>query len=195
MQSFFFPHQSYPQHPRSWRWRLGVGLSLLGLGVGSCGSAWTQPPQGEPIFLWEVEADRNQVYLLGSIHLLKAEDYPLPAPMETAFQAAETLVFEVNPASLTSVSSQFTLMGYAQPEAGESLKASLSPDTYALAQQRAQELSLPMAIFDPLEPWFFALTLTPLKLLSLGFEAQYGIIYISISKLNPPKKGCNPSKP
>jgi hypothetical protein len=125
--------------------------------------------------MWEVEADRNRVYLLGSVHVLKAADYPLPAPMETAFQEAETLVFEVDPARLTSVSSQFTLMSYAQPEAGESLKASLSPQTYALAQQRATELGLPLLIFDPLEPWFLALTLTPLKLLSLGFEAQYGI--------------------
>lgn len=89
---------------------LGFGLGLLGLGLlvgaGACGMARTQPPQGPPVFLWEVEADRSRVYLLGSVHVLKAEDYPLTAPMEAAFEEAETLVFEVDPARLTSVSSQ-----------------------------------------------------------------------------------------
>lgn len=165
-------------------------LGLLGLltGLGAWGIARTQPPQGPPVFLWQVEADRNQVYLLGSVHLLKPEDYPLPEPMEAAFSEAETLVFEVDPASLTSVSSQFTLMSYAQPEAGESLRASLSPETYALAEQRASELGLPLLIFDPLEPWFFALTLTPLKLMSLGFEAQYGIDLYFYQKLKDTDK-------
>ena len=37
-----------------------------------------------------------------TIHLLKPDDYPLPAEVDRAFDDAESLMFEVDPAALTS---------------------------------------------------------------------------------------------
>jgi len=40
--------------------------------------------------------------LLGSVHVLKKEDYPLPAPIEAAFSDSKTAVFETDIAALRS---------------------------------------------------------------------------------------------
>ena len=59
--------------------------------------------------------------------------------------------------------------------AGQTLKTALSPETYKLAEQRAQEVGLPIQAMDKFEPWFFSLSLLALKLNQLGFQVQYGV--------------------
>ena len=51
--------------------------------------------------LWKVSDADNAVYLLGSFHLLKRDDYPVSKDVDTAFAAADKLVFEVPPAEMT----------------------------------------------------------------------------------------------
>src|SRR5262245_3313596 len=50
--------------------------------------------------LWKVSDKDNSLYLLGSFHLLKADDYPLSDDVERAFADADRLVFEVPPGEL-----------------------------------------------------------------------------------------------
>src|SRR5688572_28997793 len=48
-------------------------------------------------FLWTVEAPGgNTAYLVGSIHVLKPDAYPLPAAIDKAFAESKTLVEEVD---------------------------------------------------------------------------------------------------
>ena len=44
--------------------------------------------------LWELEGARGRVQLLGSIHFLRASDFPLPTAMERAYDEADVLVME-----------------------------------------------------------------------------------------------------
>src|SRR5437899_913973 len=50
--------------------------------------------------LWKVQGKENAVYLLGSVHVLKKEDYPLPAPIEGAFGDSKIAVFETDIAGM-----------------------------------------------------------------------------------------------
>ena len=43
--------------------------------------------QAAPLSLWKIEHDQAVVYLVGSVHVLKADDYPLPAAFQMAFDA------------------------------------------------------------------------------------------------------------
>ncbi|HEX7534535.1 MAG TPA: TraB/GumN family protein, partial [Syntrophales bacterium] len=45
----------------------------------------------EKNFLWRVQSKRNTVYVLGSIHLLKKDVYPLSRTIEGAFEKADIL--------------------------------------------------------------------------------------------------------
>src|SRR5690606_1575475 len=51
---------------------------------------------GHPLTLWRVDGVENRVYLLGSVHLLRPEDHPLPAGIEDAYHDADTLVMEMD---------------------------------------------------------------------------------------------------
>jgi len=50
----------------------------------------------EKSFLWKVRSGPVTVYLLGSLHFLKKENYPLNLKIEEAFEEADTLVVEAN---------------------------------------------------------------------------------------------------
>lgn len=54
--------------------------------------------------LYRVEgAGGATVYLLGSIHLLSADAYPLPRPVQDAYADAERLVFETSMDSVVAM--------------------------------------------------------------------------------------------
>lgn len=126
-------------------------------------------------FLWQIETPTNTVYLLGSVHFLDAESYPLPEAMAMAFQDAENLVLEADVGPGTEAETAILLLDKARPEPGESLVEVLSPETYDLAAQTAEEFGLLIETFEPFEPWFLAISLTSLQLLSLGFTPEYGV--------------------
>ena len=52
--------------------------------------------QPKKSFLWKVQSKTNTVFVLGSIHYLKKEMYPLDEKIEKAFDQADILVVEAN---------------------------------------------------------------------------------------------------
>ena len=50
----------------------------------------------EKSLLWKVSRDTNSIYLLGSIHYLRKENYPLKKPILDAFEASKRLVLEID---------------------------------------------------------------------------------------------------
>ena len=137
-----------------------------------------QPAQSqeEATFLWAIESPQNTVYLLGSVHTLRETDYPLPQPIQDAFDDAEHLIFETNLADLDSPSAQEAILQSALPDSPEEhFQRALTSETYALAESAATAVGLPIEVFSRFEPWFFTMTLTSLKLVQLGFEPNFGV--------------------
>mgnify|MGYP001791682480 CR=1 FL=1 len=156
---------------------LGLAAALL-LGAGSSSAQSTDADvaveSGEN-FLWQIETPTNTVYLLGSVHFLSADQYPLPAVMEAAFDDAEVLVLEADISSAASTDAATVMIDAALPEPGEALAEVLTSETYGLAQQKVAELGLPFELFKSFEPWFLAVSLTSFQLIDIGFEPEYGI--------------------
>jgi len=50
------------------------------------------------IMMWEIENGSNQVFLLGSIHVMPEDAYPLDDQIEKAFESSDILVVELDPA-------------------------------------------------------------------------------------------------
>ena len=71
-----------------------LGLTCLAAG---CASGTPSTPA-----IWKVSDADNRVYLLGSFHALKAEDYPLSESVMNAYADAERMAFEVAPHELQS---------------------------------------------------------------------------------------------
>ncbi|MGC9525459.1 MAG: TraB/GumN family protein [Limnospira sp.] len=126
-------------------------------------------------FLWEVETPQNRVYLLGSIHVLSQNDYPLPPMMETAFEEAENVVFELDLNELESLETQALMLEKATPPGGQTLRDLIQPETYQVVENTMANLGFPIQVFRNFEPWFVSVSLVALQLQRLGFDPQYGV--------------------
>src|SRR5262245_9182054 len=61
-------------------------------------------------FLWKVSGATGAVYLVGSVHLLNQDFYPLSAGLEKAFKESDLLVEEVDLAELTAPQAQLQML-------------------------------------------------------------------------------------
>ncbi len=128
-------------------------------------------------FLWQVQSAKGNgsVYILGSIHFLKKENYPLKKTIEKAFDGARKLVLEIDLKEADSGAVQRATLEKGIQRNGKTLQQNVSPETYALAQKRAEELGIDIQALSPLKPWVVALTLTALELQKLGFDPKQGV--------------------
>jgi uncharacterized protein YbaP (TraB family) len=71
----------------------GMIIGLIGL-LTSC----SNPEQDTPTkaSVWEISKDGNSLFLGGSVHLLRAKDYPMPVAFDFAFDKSATLVLETD---------------------------------------------------------------------------------------------------
>ena len=124
---------------------------------------------------WEVKGKHNIVYLLGSVHMLKAADSTLPTEAMHAYAASQVLVMELDlngagaESLLESGEEAVTL-----PE-GQSLADAVGPQLYAQLLTRARPLGLEPEILSHFQPWFAALMLQQLELAKSGFDASAGV--------------------
>jgi uncharacterized protein YbaP (TraB family) len=125
--------------------------------------------------LWKVEGTNTTVHLLGSIHLLKEDHYPLPAPIEAAYSNSLVAVFESDVSRMQQPESQLKLMTKARLPAGETLKSQLSAETYARFEEHLKKLELPDVVFAQLKPSLAAITLAMLELQKMGFDPANGV--------------------
>jgi len=125
--------------------------------------------------LWEVKGKHNTLYLLGSVHMLKAADSELPPAAMHAYAMSKILVMELDlnevgaGAALESGEDLETL-----PE-GQTLAEAAGPQLYAKFLARAQPLGLQPEVVSHFQPWFAALMLQQLELTQSGFDSAAGV--------------------
>ena len=130
---------------------------------------------GHPVTMWLAEGATNRVYILGSVHLLRRQDHPLPAVMEAAYDDAEALIMELDMDDLDAAALQASTnrLGVIQDE--RTLKDFLGEARYNEAAAAAREMDIPFDMLDKTEPWFAAITVEQLALMRIGFNPLYGI--------------------
>ena len=126
-------------------------------------------------FAWKVTGKSGVVYLVGSVHLLSSDFYPLQPPLEAAYKDSDLLVEEVDMAELTDPTAQLALLGKAMLPSATPLDKVISAETYAMLSKRATALGLPLEPFKMLKPWMVALTLVQLEWQQAGFDPQLGL--------------------
>jgi uncharacterized protein YbaP (TraB family) len=128
-----------------------------------------------PLPLWQLEGTSNRVLLMGSVHFLRATDYPLPAGLEAAYETADTLVMEIDMDDLDPLEAQVLMTSMGMIGEGQSLSDVIGANSYATAARLAEELGVPLMLFNQFKPWFAALSITQLRMLQLGFDPAWGI--------------------
>lgn len=138
-------------------------------------------------FLWKVQSKEGTVYVLGSIHYLKKETYPLSEKIENAFEKSDNLVVEADINDADKIDIAKLLANAIYPE-NDSLENHVSKETFQTIKREVVPLGLPMEIVNKQKPWFLALTLSSVGLLRLGYDPNYGIDKYFLSKAKGKKK-------
>jgi uncharacterized protein len=125
--------------------------------------------------LWELHGKHNTIYLLGSIHVLRQTDYPLPAAMLEAYGNSKSLLMEVNLDEMNSEQVQAEMLASAILPDGKTLSAVLGSERYTRAQALAREVGVDLSTFDQFAPWFAAEAISQLQLTELGFQPESGV--------------------
>jgi len=125
--------------------------------------------------LWRVRSATNTVYLLGSIHIMRPDGFPLAVVIESAFASSSVAVFEVDLSAAGTVDTALgALAAGALPE-GRTLADVVSPETYRLAQQRLAEAGYDMAGMQRMRPWMVATTVALAELRRAGYSPADGV--------------------
>lgn len=127
-------------------------------------------------FLWKVEGPGASVaYLLGSLHVLTPEFYPLSADINKAFAASRTLVEELDLDEMNDPAQMMSALSKAMLTDGSTLDQIVAPSTFAEVSSRAGKAGLPMMALQRMKPWLVAITLMGPTLQAAGFKAELGI--------------------
>lgn len=138
--------------------------------------AWCATARAEPKhFLWRVNKGTETLYLAGSVHALRASDYPLPAALEDAFKTSAGLVEEIDLTRFDPESAQLQMMQQGSYPPGQSLKFALPPEVYARVEELAKRQKVDLAMIEPMRPWLASIVLLDNQLEYEGFDPTSGV--------------------
>ena len=129
----------------------------------------------ERTLLWKVSEGDKSIFLLGSIHYLRKENYPLNQAILDAFDASDRLVLEIDLQNTPAGAAQRLTLEKAVYRDGSNLAQNVSQETYQLASTRAAELGIDMQVVQPMKPWFVAMTMLAVKLQRMGLDPKLGV--------------------
>ena len=138
--------------------------------------------------IWKVSKGGNTVYLGGSIHLLRASDYPLPAEFDTIYKRASKLVFETDIAKLEDPATAQKMLSQGMYKDGKTLKNVLNTKVYQDLEKACNEVNLPIANLNQFKPSMVVLILTITKIKSLGVSEEGVDQYFFLKALADDKK-------
>jgi uncharacterized protein YbaP (TraB family) len=156
-----------------------LALALAGC-VASAHAAQVAAPApgdaGRHPLLWKVADADNTVYLLGSFHLLKPDDYPLPAEIDRAFDDAESLLFEIDPAVMTAPDTPARIQAYmGYGDEALTLGNVLPKATRERLETLVKASGGSMQALEPLEPWAVSMGLVLGVAQGMGFRPDLGL--------------------
>jgi uncharacterized protein YbaP (TraB family) len=162
-------------------------LPLLKSLLLSCLLLAALPSQAQPTsvvkgLLWEIKSGNNTAYLFGSIHLAKADFYPLPASVEAAYLQADTLAVEIDASDTAASAKAMPTLSYRAPD---NLKKHLSKATWKALQNVAGDAAEQFLVYKP------AMVATGLAIAAFekqGYDPAYGIDLHFLKRAKTDKK-------
>jgi uncharacterized protein YbaP (TraB family) len=137
------------------------------------------PPAG-PVrtakcMVWKAERGKAVVWLCGSFHLLREEDYPLPAPYLQAFEEAKVIVMESHHDPATAAERQEKIAALGRVPEGETLQQHLSPEAWKTLAGYCNGDGPALVSLQSMRPWKAAFHLSNHHMARLGYSAARGL--------------------
>jgi len=150
-----------------------AGIAWATPGAGNGAAAASSPPV--PL-LWKVSGhDGATLYLLGSFHLLRPDDYPLAPEVDAVFASAGQMLFELPADQVQSPALAAQMLQAATRGDGRTLRDDLTPAQWASLESYAAQHGLPLQAMSGYETWFVALTLSLSEMAAQGLDPSLGL--------------------
>jgi uncharacterized protein YbaP (TraB family) len=152
-----------------------LALALAPLGFAQ--EATPKKPASDKAYMWHITSDTGEVWLLGSMHAVPEDTYPLPKEVEAAFKASHTLVVEMN--ALAAQGDQAKIQDYIKKgkyDEGDSLDKHITPETKKAVEEYLKKQG--GAEFEQVaqyKGWFLAEQIEQGRLMQLGYDLTKGI--------------------
>lgn len=141
----------------------------------------------EAASVWKVSKDDKMLYLGGTIHLLSAQDYPLPKAFDQAYKKSDILVFETDMAALETQEFQMKAMQMMMYPGAKTINDVLSQSTLDALEAHLTARQIPLAQVAKLKPGMLSVTLSLIEfqmigLTSAGVDKHYSDMAIRDAK-------------
>jgi len=126
-------------------------------------------------FIWKVSGKQGAMYLVGSIHMLTKDYYPLNPALDTAFKDSDVLVEEADLGEMLGADAQMSVLMRGRLPADQSLDKVVSAETFAQVKKHIAGHGLPMELVKQFKPWMLALMLETFEWQKAGFDPNLGL--------------------
>ena len=122
--------------------------------------------------VWKISKNGSTVFLGGSVHILRNEDFPLPEEFDRAFKESSILVLEANIDELSEPGVlQYLMQQMILPE-GKTLQSVLDSEIYDLLKIKCMENGIPAESVSRLKPSMVVMIITVAEMAKYGFVQQ-----------------------
>lgn len=151
--------------------------------LSSCGqdlqesSANLKPGKGaDQGCVWRVRSKSGgQLFLCGTIHLLRESDYPLPPAYDLAYSASHELILELPPGAADGQDLANRMRQLGTFSDGQSLQAMLSERNWHRLSAWSSKRGLDPTVLDRFRPWFVSLLMVSTEYAALGAAPDRGV--------------------
>jgi uncharacterized protein len=146
---------------------------------------------GKANFMWKVEnaAGKDKVYLLGSVHIVPDDIYPLSKKITDAYDSSTFVVVEADMNTLDQAKVQQLTLENGIYTDGSTLETELSESLYAkLAATLEYTGIFTIEQMNPMKPWLAALMIPQLMISKMGYRMDNGIDMHFLRKAAKDKK-------
>ncbi len=155
--------------------RLSLLLALVS--VCACGREPASAGPAPSGSVWVVEAPEGggRLYLCGTIHILRRDDYPLAPAYETAYADSNRLIFELPPGAGSDSALGERMRELGRYGAGETLEARCGPALWQRLKAWGEKRGVPVTALNSCRPWFVSLLITTTEYAHLGASPEMGV--------------------
>ncbi len=140
--------------------------------------------KAENNFMWELQNGDTKMYLLGSIHLMPEDTYPLDEKIKSCFEKADVLAIEADPTKIDQTKVQQLIQANGLYPPGETLKANIDSVLYKKVEAVFTSFGMPMQQINMYKPWFVSLNLEMLEIQKTKLDTKLGIDMHFINQAN-----------
>ncbi|MCZ6879717.1 MAG: TraB/GumN family protein [Gammaproteobacteria bacterium] len=125
--------------------------------------------------VYAVQSDEVTLYLTGSIHVLREDDYPLPAVLSEVYGKSDALIMEIDLDDLDPLESAALIRSLAMAPNGSDLRSLMGEASFNRSMESALALGIDLERFGEVRPWFAALMVLEWSLRKAGYSPENGV--------------------